>query len=835
MQPSSRAVTPLNLQLLPASSYVISWPSPTMRGAAVASLPVPITRIVSRTRSNGGRRASRSTHEQASFFVGSTPDRFTILHQPTAPMSIAAAKRSPSAPMESLGYGQSAPLMSALHKHSSYTAPGSGWTNRLDREEEEQMHRSKHARSDASESQAARERAAREAASAEEADADARAEAAAELAAAEYDQRYLDRDEGHNEDGEYGSCDSESSAVGVLAFKRTYSAATPVIATPASPIRRYTQPKPTRHTHESRMNVPMSTVHTNGHISNNGNVYGASVTASASSSSASLYDMNNFNLDHSSSDSSTSARMLVAAADELTVGAGVSSVHRSGTPVAEHAQWAPSSPKRQQSACSDDATKSGVNESEPQRASLIGVWIARCLLLEMLVVGALIVVLYFGCSPLLRWMGEPASAIEVASAYVSAASVGLPFVAMYHSLNKGLQSSGIVLPVLLISLGAKIFSCITVYVGIFHLGMSLVGIAWILSASIASQAIAVYSYMAYVGITTQWFGSNAWLIFGGGAEGPMEHLASLLNGLYEYSALAFPACMAIILEFMLFDIIGALAGLLPNPSVELSVHYLLFTSTLASYMLFSGLSVSVSVLVGQRLGIAGQSHNAKRSAIIGTSACLLMSGCLILVLVFFHDTIGRLLSSNPALLARFAECVPVLICYQLVDGLNTCSTQLLRTLGVQKYGVLLHFTTYYAIGMSTAYVLAFHFGYGVQGLWMGLCVGVGLNASIATLWLWSFANWEEQEQAAIMRTAMMNAADAACIQADEEPTPQSPLLPSPVSVGTSSHESVASYPSVHSRYLSTDDNRPTANGYGHERTTMHAMRTAENGSAYGLN
>jgi MATE family multidrug resistance protein len=201
--------------------------------------------------------------------------------------------------------------------------------------------------------------------------------------------------------------------------------------------------------------------------------------------------------------------------------------------------------------------------------------------------------------------------------------------------------------------------------------------------------------------------------------------------------------------------VGALAGLLPNPSVELSVHYLLFTATLASYMIFSGLSVSVSVLVGQKLGLAGQSGNAKQSAIVGTSACLCVSGLLILFLLFFHDLVGRSLTSQPKLLERFTECVPVLIAYQAVDGLNTCSTQLLRTLGVQKYGVLLHFTTYYVVGMTSGYTLAFPLGYGVKGLWIGLCIGVGLNACFATYWLWFRADWEEQSNAAIDRTVSM--------------------------------------------------------------------------------
>jgi len=195
--------------------------------------------------------------------------------------------------------------------------------------------------------------------------------------------------------------------------------------------------------------------------------------------------------------------------------------------------------------------------------------------------------------------------------------------------------------------------------------------------------------------------------------------------------------------------------LLPDPATELAVHYLLFTATLASYMVFSGLSVSVSVLVGQRLGCAGQSANAKKSAIVGTSACLCVSACLMLFIALFHDTLARALTSQPILLARFAECVPVLVAYQAVDGLNTCSTQLLRTLGVQRVGVLLHFATYYMIGMSASCLLAFYFGLGVLGLWMGLTAGVGLNAIVATVWLWRFADWEDQSAAAQSRASAM--------------------------------------------------------------------------------
>ena len=392
----------------------------------------------------------------------------------------------------------------------------------------------------------------------------------------------------------------------------------------------------------------------------------------------------------------------------------------------------------------------------PMPSSLIGIWIARCLMLEMFVVLTLIVLLHFGTEPLLIALGEPAESIPVATAYVTAASWGLPFVAIYHSLNKGLQASGVVLPVLLISVVTKGVCLCAVYVALYHLAMNLVSVAWILSATMAGQAFAVYAYMRATGLAAQWWGpSSTSAALSSGAGLLADAVTFSWAGLWEYSVLAFPACVAICLEFWLFDLLGALAGLLPDPSTELAVHYLLFTATLASYMVFSGLSVSVSVLVGQKLGCAGQSENAKRSAIVGTSACLCVSACLMLLISLFHNTLARALTSQPILLDRFAECVPVLVAYQAVDGLNTCSTQLLRTLGVQSYGVVLHFTTYYVLGISSSVFLAFHCGLGVMGLWIGLCFGVGLNASVATIWLWRYADWDQQSTDAQNRAAAM--------------------------------------------------------------------------------
>jgi len=173
----------------------------------------------------------------------------------------------------------------------------------------------------------------------------------------------------------------------------------------------------------------------------------------------------------------------------------------------------------------------------------------------MFVVVALIVALHFGTEPLLVALGEPAESIPVAAAYVQAASFGLPFVAVYHSLNKGLQSSGVVLPVLLISVLAKSLCLAGVWAALYLLELNLVAVAWVMSASMALQAVAVYAYMCRTGIAQQWWGRSAAELL----SSPSSALASepsdpsatksprifSWSGLADFCRLAFPACMAI--------------------------------------------------------------------------------------------------------------------------------------------------------------------------------------------------------------------------------------------------------------------------------------------------
>jgi len=75
--------------------------------------------------------------------------------------------------------------------------------------------------------------------------------------------------------------------------------------------------------------------------------------------------------------------------------------------------------------------------------------------------------------------------------------------------------------------------------------------------------------------------------------------------------------------------------------------------------------------------------------------------------------------------------------FQLFDGLQTVSTGALRGLGETKLPMIANLIGHWGIGLPIAYVLCFQYGWGAQGLWAGLAVGLILIGGVLTgVWHW---------------------------------------------------------------------------------------------------
>ena len=110
--------------------------------------------------------------------------------------------------------------------------------------------------------------------------------------------------------------------------------------------------------------------------------------------------------------------------------------------------------------------------------------------------------------------------------------------------------------------------------------------------------------------------------------------------------------------------------------------------------------------------------------------------CSGLLFVSAPRLIARLFTPDPAVIAVGARLLLVAAAFQLFDGLQTVATGALRGAGETRTPMIANFIAYWLIGLPAGYLLCFRMGWGVLGIWIGLCAGLMLIGT-ALLFTWS--------------------------------------------------------------------------------------------------
>jgi len=174
-------------------------------------------------------------------------------------------------------------------------------------------------------------------------------------------------------------------------------------------------------------------------------------------------------------------------------------------------------------------------------------------------------------------------------------------------------------------------------------------------------------------------------------------------------------------------------------AIELAAHGIAIQLASLTFMVHLGFSQAATVRAGRALGRHDE-LSLRRGGVtaIGMSAFFAVATSLIF-LAIPETLVSLFLDPNEpdrAVLLRIgASLIMVAALFQLVDGLQVLALGLLR--GVQDTTVPMFMATisYWVIGLPVSYLLAFTFGMGGVGLWLGLVIGL---AVAAVLLLWRF-------------------------------------------------------------------------------------------------
>src|SRR5215470_2299514 len=202
-------------------------------------------------------------------------------------------------------------------------------------------------------------------------------------------------------------------------------------------------------------------------------------------------------------------------------------------------------------------------------------------------------------------------------------------------------------------------------------------------------------------------------------------------------AIGFPISVGFMLEWGLFSSAAILVGWIGTTA--LAAHQIALQVATIMFMVPFGISLAATVRVGHAVG--RRDPVASRRA--GFSAILLGGGCAVVVTLatlMYREQIPRLFlggdgTANTETVALSAMLLAIGGTFFVTDALQGIAAGALRGLNDTRIPMLFAAISFWVIGFTSAYGLAFPAGLNAIGIWIGFSLSV---ATYAVLLIWRF-------------------------------------------------------------------------------------------------
>jgi multidrug resistance protein, MATE family len=336
---------------------------------------------------------------------------------------------------------------------------------------------------------------------------------------------------------------------------------------------------------------------------------------------------------------------------------------------------------------------------------------------------------------LMRELGVQPEILSGMVPFLNALNWGTLPLLLYFALRRYLQAVNMVKPVTFALVSSNIINALFNWIFIYgHWGFRAYGIP----GSGWSTCLARV-YMALVLLVALAVGNRK---YGFGLWQTSWHLE--FRRIRNLLALGFPAASQILFEIGVFSAVTALCaklGALPLAGHQIALNCAAFT-----FMVPLGMSSAAAVRVGNELGRSQRAstalervdalYSARRAGWMAILLGVGFMGCAAIVFLAAPRELARIFTPNPEVIAMGAKLLLIAAAFQLFDGLQTVCTGALRGAGDTRTPMLANLIAYWMIGLPFGWVLCFKFGWGAQGLWLGLCLGLILIGTFL-LWVWN--------------------------------------------------------------------------------------------------
>ncbi len=359
------------------------------------------------------------------------------------------------------------------------------------------------------------------------------------------------------------------------------------------------------------------------------------------------------------------------------------------------------------------------DEVAVRRSMRMGMWAA-------IIYSVLVQPLFLWSSPILLSLGQEPDVAAKAAQYLHVVGFAIFPALLFQVLRSLVSATGRARVVLLVAVLMLVVNAVVAYALVLGgLGLPQLGIRGAALATFVGQMTGLLYLVAYIGRDTMLARYQLFVRF----WKPDWH------ALREVVLLGLPIGISVLAEVSMFTVSSVMMGQLGT--IPLAAHGIVLQLAAIAFMVPLGLSQAATVRVGIFHG-AGDRANVIRASItvMAIAICFAASSGLTFALFpaalisLFMDT-G--LPNASEVLAYAMPLVFVAALFQLLDSGQVTISGLLRGLKDTRTPMVLVLIAYWIVGLPLAWLMAFPFGLGGVGIWIGFMLGLGAAAVMLSL------------------------------------------------------------------------------------------------------
>ncbi|RAJ75044.1 MATE family multidrug resistance protein [Chitinophaga dinghuensis] len=187
-----------------------------------------------------------------------------------------------------------------------------------------------------------------------------------------------------------------------------------------------------------------------------------------------------------------------------------------------------------------------------------------------------------------------------------------------------------------------------------------------------------------------------------------------------------PVALQYIFEVSAFSGAAIMVGWMG--AAELAAHQIALSLAAMTYMMASGISAAAGIKSGNNFG-KKDFRGLRMSAIASYHMVLVLMGVTALLFMFGNHLLPMLYIQDQQVVSIAARLLIIAAFFQLFDGTQVVGLGVLRGLGDVKVPTIITLLAYWVMGIPLGYFLGITMGYGVEGIWWALLLGL-LTASV---------------------------------------------------------------------------------------------------------